>query len=86
MLSSTPFHGLGEDSTLHETTAFTIAKLNETSTSLQDYPVDIIIKNPLFGIGLALEKVTYLASYIDTFTVSLVTCFSVLKTWCMSVV
>ena len=57
MLSSTPFHGVREDSTLHETTAFTIAKLNETSTSLQDYPVDMIVKNSLFGSGLALNKV-----------------------------
>lgn len=57
LLSSTPFRGPGEDSTLQEATAITLAKLNEASTSLQRFPVDMIVKNPLFGSGLTLEKV-----------------------------
>ena len=56
-LSSTPFHSAREESTLHETTASTIAKLNETYSSLEDYRVDVIVKNPLFGSGLQFGKV-----------------------------
>ncbi len=52
-----PFHGRWEDSALQETTAVTLAKLNETSTSLRVYPVDMVVKNPLFGSGLTFAKV-----------------------------
>ena len=57
LLSSTPFHGFGEESTLHETTAFTFTRLNETMSTFQEQPVDLIVKNPLFGSGLKLRKV-----------------------------
>jgi len=58
LLSSTPFHGAGEDGGLHETTTSTIAKLNETYSLLEDYPVDVIVKNPLFGSGLQFGRVS----------------------------
>lgn len=54
---ASPFHGRWEDSALQETAAVTLAKLNETSTSLQVYPVDMVVKNPLFGSGLTFAKV-----------------------------
>lgn len=58
VLSSTPFNGLEEEeSTLHETTAFTFTRLNDMSSMFQEQPVDLIVKNPLFGSGLKLKKV-----------------------------
>ena len=66
LLSSTPFHGRGAENTLQETTAFTLAKLSETSTSLRVYPVDMIIKNPLFGSGLTFEKVSTIKCFYAT--------------------
>ena len=58
LLSSTPFHSPKHK--LQETTASTLAKLNETSTLLREYPVDMAVKNPLFGSGLKFDKVYHL--------------------------
>ena len=56
--SSTPFQPSADDSTLHETTAFSIAKLRDTFVDLDHKPADAIIKNPLFGSGLEYNQVS----------------------------
>ena len=56
-LSSTPFQCPSEDSTLHETTMFSMAKLSDTLASMDRRPADVIVKNPIFGSGLKFSKV-----------------------------
>ena len=56
-MSSTPFQRPSEDSTLHETTAFSMAKLNDTIAGLERQPADMVVKNPLFGSGLKFSQV-----------------------------
>lgn len=57
ILSSTPFQRPSKDSTLHETTAFSMAKLNDTIAGLDREPADMVVKNPLFGSGLKFSQV-----------------------------
>ena len=57
---STPFQRPSEDSTLYETTAFSMAKLSDTIVGLDRKPadVDVVVRNPLFGSGLKFSKVS----------------------------
>ena len=57
IISFTPFQRPSEDSTLHETTAFSMAKLNDTMSGLDRQPADMVVKNPLFGSGLKFSQV-----------------------------
>lgn len=57
IMSSTPFQHPSEDSTLHETTGFSMAKLNDTIAGLDRQPADMVVKNPLFGSGLKFSQV-----------------------------
>ena len=56
LISSTPFVGLGENSTRHETTGFTLSKIKDMDAT-EHQPVDMIVENPIFGSGLRLKKV-----------------------------
>lgn len=61
LTSSTPFHGPGArgESTLHETTGFSVSRVKESDLTVTEHqPVDIIVENPIFGSGLRLRKVT----------------------------
>ena len=55
--SSTPFQHPSEDSTLYETTAFSMERPSVTITGLDQSPADMVVKNPLFSSGLKLSKV-----------------------------
>ena len=55
--SSTPLQPSLEDSTLYETTAFSMAKMNDTIVTLDQAPADMVVKNPLFTSGLQLRQV-----------------------------
>lgn len=58
LISSTPFIGVGENSTRHETTGFTVSKIKEKDITVREHqPVDMIVENPIFGSGLRLKKV-----------------------------
>ena len=57
ILSSTPFQRPSDDSTLHETTAFSVAKLRDSLVRLDQEPADIVIQNPLFGSGVDYNQV-----------------------------
>lgn len=60
LISSTPFNDFGEESTLRETTAFTVSKINESDLTVREHQsVDMIVMNPIFGSGLRLKKVFY---------------------------
>lgn len=61
LISSTPFTVPGENSTLHETTGFTVSKVKELDSTVKEYqPVDMIVENPIFGSGLRLKNVNLL--------------------------
>ena len=56
--SSTPFQHPSEDSTLYETTAFSMARLrNDTTSEVDQKSADLVVKNPLFSSGLKMSKV-----------------------------
>ena len=57
--SSTPFQRPSDDSTRHETTAFSVAKLSDSLLRLDHEPADVVVKNPLFGSGLEFKKVKW---------------------------
>lgn len=60
LISSTPFIGVGENSTRHETTGFTVSKIKEKDITVREHqPVDMIVENPIFGSGLRLKKAIY---------------------------
>ena len=56
--SSTPFQGPSDDSTLHETTAFSVAKLRDSLVKLDKEPADMVVVNPLFGSGVDYNQVS----------------------------
>ena len=60
LLSSTPFNGLADDITILSTPAagVPIPQTRQSITSFnKHHPVDMIVKNPLFGSGLCFKKV-----------------------------
>lgn len=77
LLSSTPFsHGdleEEEDSTLRETTAFTMAQMNETYSTFEHNTVDVFVKNPLYGSELTLNKVRLVPACLTAVSLRLVT-------------
>lgn len=71
LVSSTPFIGLGENSTRHETTGFTVSKIKDIDTTVREHqPVDMIVENPIFGSGLRLKK----ASQKDVVALKIMPC------------
>ena len=72
LISSTPFNGIKEENTSGETTVYAASRSEErdTSTVHKYEPVDMIVKNPLFGSGLSLKKV-YIVESISPFRLTI---------------
>lgn len=67
LLSSTPFNA-AEDTTLTLSpapveTSVRAARHSVATSFQQHHPVDMIVKNPLFGSGLCFKKVSHLSVY-----------------------